>query len=751
MKNKLSKIIVLALALVLLFGTVSGFAYESYETYTYSIDGLPLYSPMAYSADESFTSYDIGLVDKTGKALSESSDLAADEDGNLYIADTANHRIVVLNKYYEVTNILDSYVDEYGRKQTFNSPKAVFVSARDITVSVDEDPDQESRIYVCDTANERIVVFNRSFEYERTVGQPKTPLIDDGKFRPISVAVDKYGRLFVISEYIFEGVVVLSSSGEFTGFIGAQKVTYSVLDQIWRNFQTEEQRKASVKNVSVSYNNIAVDSDGFIYITNNQIAAAQQYAALRSKAATYSPVKKLNSTGKEIMKRNGFFDPAGEVVDSFNQDKVSSITDITLGPEGSWTILDSSRSRLFTYDEEGNLLFAFGDKGNQLGNAESLVAVTYQVVTQEVEKEVIDEVTGEKRKEIVEERIYRLCVLDNNKASGYRITVYNPTDYCDTIIEALRNQNLHNYDASIDFWQDLLTCNNNFDLAYIGIGKALYSQGEFSEAYAMLQKAYDTNYSSDAFAEMRKDFVEDWILLIVFGVVALIVLFVKFLGYAKKKNKVTTLKVGRKTYWEELVYAFHLVFHPFDGFWDLKHEKRGSVRAASTILGLTVLSFFYNSIGKGYLFNTRGTYSDIFMTIVSVVVPVMLWVVANWCLTTLFEGEGGFKDIYIATCYALAPLPLFTVASTIMTNFMITSESTMVTLISTIGFVWVGILLFFGTLVTHDYSLGKNFITVLGTIVAMAVIMFIAILFSSLVVKMVQFVIAIFAEVGNRV
>ena len=35
--------------------------------------------------------------------------------------------------------------------------------------------------------------------------------------------------------------------------------------------------------------------------------------------------------------------------------------------------------------------------------------------------------------------------------------------------------------------------------------------------------------------------------------------------------------------------------------------------------------------------------------------------------------------------------------------------------------------------------------------VAMAVIMFIAILFSSLVIKMVTFVMAIFTEIGNRV
>ena len=70
----------------------------------------------------------------------------------------------------------------------------------------------------------------------------------------------------------------------------------------------------------------------------------------------------------------------------------------------------------------------------------------------------------------------------------------------------------------------------------------------------------------------------------------------------------------------------------------------------------------------------------------------------------------------------------------------------MVSLLVTIGYVWVGLLLFFAMSVTHDYSMGKNVITILGTIVAMAVIMFIAILFSSLVIKMVTFVVAIVTE-----
>ena len=44
----------------------------------------------------------------------------------------------------------------------------------------------------------------------------------------------------------------------------------------------------------------------------------------------------------------------------------------------------------------------------------------------------------------------------------------------------------------------------------------------------------------------------------------------------------------------------------------------------------------------------------------------------------------------------------------------------------------------------------KNFITVLGTIVAMLIIMFVAILFSSLLVKMVSFITGLVSEIANR-
>ena len=735
--KKLSTILLLALVAVMLFGAVTTSASEPYDTYTYSIDGEPLRSPTAYTPQTVVEASDmnIGKYSSTSK-LNKAKDVFADEDANVYIADTGNNRIVLLDKYYKARGVIESYVDEYGNSRVFNKPEGLCV-----TTQTTPDGTTVRYMYVCDTENYSVVVFaeqeDGSFKHDRTIEAPDSPLLEKAAFKPTAIAVDKYGRIFVVARACHEGVIVLSREGDFTGFIGVQKVTYSLIDMIWRKFQTAEQRATAVKNYADPYNNIAVDEDGFVYVTMTPADAAgksQQYSSIRSKSAAASPVKKLNSAGDEIMKRNGFFDPGGEV-NVYSSDDVSVIIDVAVGEEGSWTILDKLRSRTFTYDQNGNLLFAFGGSGEQLGNIgnEAAASMTYQKVKESD--------TGKPT--------YYMIILDNNSV-GDRLTVFSPTPYCDTIIGALANHNRHNYSESIFYWQDVLTQNNNFDLAYIGIGKALFNQGKYEEAQAMLESAYETDYHDKAFVEIRKAILQKYLLPIVIAVIALVVLVVKFFGYAKKKNKAVSLKVGRKTYAEELLYVFHLIFHPFDGFWDLKHEKRGSVRASLTFMLLTIVAFFYQAIGQGYSFNPRGDYSTVFIQVIGIAIPVLLFCVGNWCLTTLFDGEGSFKDIFIATGYSLAPLPIFVIISTILTNVMTSSEGSMVNLIVSIGWIWVIFLVFFGTMVTHDYTMGKNFITILGTIVAMAIIIFVVVLFSALVIKMVSFILAIITEIANR-
>ena len=740
--KKITSIICVMFALLMVFALPAS-ASAPYQTYTYSVHGTALYSPDAYTPVKKIDSAYMGISDDAfvkehyptlkGEALTKKllitnpSDLETDDEQNVYIADTDNNRIVVLDRYYKVKFLIENFINEQGVPDSLTAPQGVFITS-DKIVNGEVVP---GRIFVCDTNANRIVTFDRDGNFLAVIPEPESELLsEDAVYRPIAVAVDQYDRMYVVSSSTSEGVIVMTDEGEFTGFIGAQKAAVSLLEVIWRRFQTEEQRKKQEKITGSEFNNITINSDGFVYVTTSSIdeASVQSSITSKSKSGDFAPVKMLNAAGDEIMRRNGFYPPSGEVdmtkVSVMDQiTGVSTVVDVAVGPEATWSIVDTKRSKVFTYDYEGNLLFAFGDGGSQLGNInfEGLNAVTYQGDT--------------------------MLLLDK-KAQSF--TVYQRTEYGDILIKALENQNNRQYDKAIDDWTEILKRNSNFDTAYIGIGNALYRSGDYEGAMDHYRSAYDTDNYSTAYKEIRKEWISKYILLIPVIVIVLILAWSKFMKYAGKVNKATATSGEKKTYVQELLYVFHLIFHPFDGFWDLKHEKRGSVRAGATILAITIIGFYYQAIGQGYIANPFASFYTIFAAILSVVVPLMLWIIANWCLTTLFEGEGSFKDIFVATTYSLLPLPLLMIPATIATNFVLKEELGIVTLLVTFGFIWAGILIFFGTMVTHDFSLGKNFITVLATILGMIVIMFVAILFSTLLTKLVSFVTNIVTELQYR-
>jgi hypothetical protein len=130
--------------------------------------------------------------------------------------------------------------------------------------------------------------------------------------------------------------------------------------------------------------------------------------------------------------------------------------------------------------------------------------------------------------------------------------------------------------------------------------------------------------------------------------------------------------------------------------------------------------------------------------------PYVLWCISNWCFTTLFEGEGSMKDIFMATGYAILPLPMFMIPATAISNVLLLEEGTIITLLNSIGFVWAGFLIFFAMSVIHDYGLGKNVIICIATIVGMAIIIFLGVLFSGLIAKIVSFVYNIYVELSYR-
>lgn len=704
MKNLTRSLILIFTFVMILSGSISAAA--PYSTYTYSIGRMTLNSPDAYVPDFIADSNYIGV------SFDDPRDLEVDPDGNVYLVSAATNSVICMDRYLKERFSITTFVNEQGVPDSLASPSGVFIN--------------DEYIYVCDTDKNRIVMFDREGNFHKIVPQPRSNLFAEGAiYKPVAVAVDQYGRLFVVSSTTYQGIIVMNDNGDFQGFIGAQKVSISAIEILWRRLQTSEQRDYSEEYVSTEFNNITIDKDGFIYVTTSSINESAQQTAITDKKGDNAPVKKLNATGSDIMKRNGFHGPGGEVMAysgmRMETSGASKIIDVAVGPEGTWSIIDEKRQKVYTYDSEGNLLFIFGDKGNQFGNIASIEAIVYQ-----------DE---------------KILILDK---TADNITVFKRTEYGDVLINALANQNNRMYDRAVEDWTEILKRNNNFDAAYIGIGKALYRSAKYEESMKYYKYAYDFANYSNSFREVRKELIGKYIWLIPIVVVVVCVLLAKFFGYAAKVNKKTAVKLGRKTFKEEVLYGFHVIFHPFDGFWDLKHEQRGSVRGAIVFIAITVVAFFYQAIGTGYIFSGGGNYSNIFIQVSAVIVPLALWSIANWCLTTLFDGEGSLKDIFIASSYSLLPLPILIIPATIASNFLAANEGQIISLLSQVAFVWMGLLIFFGMMVTHDYSLTKNVVTSIGTIGGMAFIIFIAVLFSSLLMKIVSFVYNIYLEVSYR-
>ena len=182
----------------------------------------------------------------------------------------------------------------------------------------------------------------------------------------------------------------------------------------------------------------------------------------------------------------------------------SRLTDVTALDNDTYFAIDRVRGRIFGYDFQGNLLYAFGGVGNRRGYFE------YPIGIESIGTD--------------------LLVLDNRTNSVTRFTL---TEYGKLINNGLLEYKRGRYDQSAEYFRQVLEYNGNYDLAYIGIGRALLRQEEYEEAmkYFKVKKDYQ-NYSK-AFQQYRKEWVEANIGFLVAG---LVVLFVGFKPWFSKEK-----------------------------------------------------------------------------------------------------------------------------------------------------------------------------------------------------------------------
>lgn len=204
-------------------------------------------------------------------------------------------------------------------------------------------------------------------------------------------------------------------------------------------------------------------------------------------------------------------------------------------------------------------------------------------------------------------------------------------------------------------------------------------------------------------------------------------------------------------YLATLKFAFYCITHPLDGFWDLTHEKRGSYAAANTILILTLLARVFKLKYTSFIFlRVYWEELNLFLYLASVLFPLLLFVVGNWALTTLFDGKGRLGQVYMTTCYCLTPYPLMQFPLMIFSNFVTVDEAEFYSVLSGISLVWAALLIIAAMGQIHEYSFAKNIVFMVFTLFAMLVMIFILMLFFSMISQGVAYFISIGKEILFR-
>lgn len=474
--------------------TFSAGLFAKGDAYIYDYWGDYEKSPDAYTVSHVIYADDLKLE----TALKNPTSLFA--NGNLlYVVDTDNNRIIELEytskRTLQFSRVIDKFTAKDGAEDTFNGPKDIFVG-------------KDGSMFIADTGNGRVIKVDSELKEIFTLIEPDDPTYEKGKdFLPEKVVADSKGRAYVAAKNVNKGFLKYEYDGKFQGFYGANEVIYNIADLIWKKISTRAQKEQMVLFIPVEYSNCYMDREGFIFAVTKTF---DDWDLLDDKA---KPIRRLNAQGKDILVKN-WDPPIGDLTwgNAAGISDPSKFTDITVLENDVYLAVDESRGRIFAYDNQGRLLFAFGGRGN---------------------------IDGFFRKPAAIEHIGKdLFVLDSINAS---ITVFTPTDYGNLIYQATEQYACGEYDESAESWKKVLEYNGNFDLAYVGLSKAYLRQKKYKEAMDYAKVKRDRRDYSKAFKYYRKQWIEANIGWMVAIVVIIIVAAIVLKTIKKIKRELETL------------------------------------------------------------------------------------------------------------------------------------------------------------------------------------------------------------------
>jgi len=460
------------------------------ESYIYNRVGRPddalgpVHAPLPYRFYRSVSARDMGL-----ESLSHINDFKY-HDGQFFI--TQGNTLIITDDNFYAHTILNSIIYE-GVSQTFTTIEGVFVT-------------HTGEIYLAEPAAGRLIHLDADLNLVRILGHPEGLLIPgDLPYQPQQVAVDQNGRIFVISGNVLEGLVEINPDGTFNRFFGQIEVTFTAAELFWRQLQTRAQRQRSLLWLPTTFTNLTIDHNGFVFAT-------------LSDGQLGESVRQLNARGGNLLRRPDNTPVVGDM------DFITFGWGMPLGPStisqvevtefGVYYVFDRTRNRVFAYDIDGHLLFAFGGSGSREGLTQNVVGMA---------------LSGD------------WIVLADRQT--HTLEVFERTSYGHAIITAARHQYHANYMAAAEYWRQVLDYNPYFQYANLGIGRALYRNGYFREAQQYFLRAQNVPYYSRAFQQVRADFLEANFNAIGIGIGVIIVLYIcvkiakRFQLVSRFKNK----------------------------------------------------------------------------------------------------------------------------------------------------------------------------------------------------------------------
>lgn len=564
----------------------------------------------------------------------------------------------------------------------------------------------DNKLYVADFGNKEAYQFTyseltNSYEVTKTYKKPvNTPYFTDNDvFDPIKIVTDHANLVYIVLAGNFNGLAKYDNNAEFTGFFGGNQLPRTFDNMVKQLFFDEEQRRNWFRMIPKAVYNVAVDQKGLILTTSKELDG----------------YKKLNIS-------NQVYNSSVWGMDD-NED-------IFVGPnETIFTI--SKEGYIIEYSPEGEVLFVFSgyDEFNQKGLFKSPTGIA------------------------VDSR-NNVYAIDNQTNS---LQIFIPTDFANTVHQAIRLYYDGKYSESLEPWQEVLKMNSLFDLANKGIGDAYFAQAEYEKAMeSYVVSRYAEGYSQ-AYWEVRNQQLLSNGPVIVGVLLALIVLSIvnSFLGFGKyiklpfKKlhNYLKQFKI-----YNELIYGFYLFKKPSDAFYSIKREGKSSNITAIIYIILFFAAYLIWKYNASFLFNDAiASEINVFNEMLFVFIPILLFVVSNNLIGSIRDGEGSFSNILQGTAYVFLPMIITLPLLTIISHYLTFNESFVY---YTILYIAIGISVIYLIIMVkeiHFYDMKPTIANILITIfTALMIIAFIAIIYL-LLAEVLGLITDIIREVGNRV